>query len=124
VVIGHSAEPIQLPKSEHVLDLINKTTLREMAAVLGKTKGLITTDSGPMHMGVAVRTPTLALFGPTTREFGFDPRFENCQVLQVDLDCRPCHVHGGNTCPLKHHKCLRDISVERVLQKAKALFQT
>ncbi|MEZ4766355.1 MAG: glycosyltransferase family 9 protein [Calditrichia bacterium] len=34
---------------------------------------LITNDSAPMHMGVAVRTPVLAVFGPTVQKFGFYP---------------------------------------------------
>lgn len=121
IIIGHSREPLALPQSQGLLDLTNKTSIREMAALLTSSACLITTDSGPMHMGVAVKTPTIALFGPTTKEFGFYPIFQNTEVIEKDLDCRPCHVHGGNVCPLEHHKCMKDISVVQVLKQIEIL---
>ena len=103
-------------ESRKTLDLTNKTSLHETLAIIKKAKVLISTDSGPMHLGVALKTPTLALFGPTTKEFGFAPAFENTKVLEVQgLDCRPCHVHGGNFCPKEHFRCMRDLSVDKVL---------
>ncbi len=120
-LIGHSDDEITVPESPLVMNLVNKTTLREMASILRNTKALVTTDSGPMHMGVAVNTPTIALFGPTTKEFGFDPRFKNAWVLEENLECRPCHVHGGNVCPLGHHKCMNNIAVKRVEKTLNAI---
>ncbi len=117
VVVGHGSEDIELPDSPLLLNLVNKTTLREMALILHTCCAVVTTDSGPMHMGIAVNTPVLALFGPTTKEFGFYPHFENCEVIEKDLECRPCHVHGGDTCPLKHHDCMEKILVEDVEKK-------
>ncbi len=117
VIVGHSNDNLNLPNSVLILNLVGKTTLREMASIIGSGQALITTDSGPMHVGVAVKTPTIALFGPTTKEFGFDPRFKGSWVLEEDLDCRPCHVHGGNVCPLGHHNCMKNLSVEKVLNQ-------
>ncbi len=120
-LIGHSKDDIKIPDSPLVMNLVNKTTLREMASILRSTKALVTTDSGPMHMGVAVNTPTIALFGPTTKEFGFDPRFKKAWVLEENLECRPCHVHGGDVCPLGHHKCMNNITVQRVEKKLQSI---
>ncbi len=50
------------------LNLSGKTTLRELASVLAACDLLVSGDSGPMHLAVAVGTPTVALFG------GTDPR--------------------------------------------------
>lgn len=114
VIIGQSEEPLNV-ELKNGLNLTNKTSPREMIAIIQACKGLMSTDSGPMHIGVAVNKPVLALFGPTTREFGFAPQFDNCTILEnVSLDCRPCHVHGGNHCPLQHHNCMKGISVEQV----------
>ena len=50
------------------VDLAGKTTLRELASVLAACDLLVTGDTGPMHVAVAVGTPVIALFGAT------DPR--------------------------------------------------
>jgi heptosyltransferase-2 len=52
------------------------------------------------------------VFGPTVPEFGFGPRRTDDIVLGHDeLPCRPCSKHGPPTCPLGHHRCMRDLSV-------------
>ncbi len=76
---------------------------------------LVTTDSGPMHIGVSLNIPTVTIFGPTTKELGFYPEFNNTKVIEyIGLSCRPCHIHGSNKCPKKHFKCMMDIGVEEV----------
>ncbi len=47
---------------ETVINLVNKTTLVELANILKQCKLLVTGDSGPMHMACAVGTPVIALF--------------------------------------------------------------
>ena len=42
-----------------------RTTFRQMGALLKRTRLLISNDSGPLHMGIAVGVPVIALFGPT-----------------------------------------------------------
>jgi heptosyltransferase II len=114
IIVGQSDEPLQQVPSLG-LDLTNKTSPREMIAIIHSARALISTDSGPMHMAVGLGKPTLALFGPTTKEFGFRPDFNGCTTLErSDLDCRPCHIHGGNHCPLSHHKCMQDLDADYV----------
>jgi heptosyltransferase-2 len=61
-------------------------------------------------------TPIVALFGPTVTEFGFGPLRAGDVALGLDgLQCRPCSPHGPPQCPLGHHRCMRDITVEAVL---------
>lgn len=47
------------------LNLAGKTSLRELASVLAACDLLVSGDSGPMHLAVAVGTPTVAIFGAT-----------------------------------------------------------
>jgi heptosyltransferase-2 len=79
-------------------------------AVIRRARLLVTTDSGPRFFGVAFGVPTVTLFGPTstemTRTFA---AHETC--VSLGLACQPCMAR---TCPLKHHRCMRDLSVERV----------
>lgn len=98
-----------LEPGERVRDLSAALTLPELAAHLGRLSCYLTGDSGPMHLAWAGGAPVVALFGPTTRGLGFFPR-GNSTVLELDLPCRPCGLHGPRACPLGHHRCLRDLT--------------
>ena len=78
----------------------------------------------PMHIATAFGVPTLAIFGPTTRELGFFPYGHGHRVLEVKgLDCRPCALHGGKKCPHGHFKCMRLITVDDVFKNVKEMLQ-
>jgi lipopolysaccharide heptosyltransferase II len=89
-----------------------------LAAVVSHLDLLVTNDSGPMHLAAALGVRCVALFGPT------DPRRtapagEGHAVLYTDRWCSPCFQRR---CPLLHHKCLRDITVEQVMRAANTVF--
>ncbi|MBN2010375.1 lipopolysaccharide heptosyltransferase II [candidate division KSB1 bacterium] len=93
-------------------------TLRQSAELLKKCTLLLTNDSAPTHLGVAVKIPVITLFGPTIPEFGFAPYGKGNQIVEIpDLYCRPCGIHGGKICPEKHFRCMMDIEPELVVQK-------
>jgi heptosyltransferase-2 len=92
-----------------------RLSLRASAALVARAAVLITNDSLPLHLATAVGTPVVALFGPTVTAFGFGPRGPRDRVVEhLSLDCRPCSTHGPATCPLGHHRCMREVSVEAV----------
>lgn len=88
-------------------------------SVLHRAAAVVSTDSGPRHMAVALNRPVVSLFGSTdatwTRTYNI-PEIE----ISEDLECRPCYK---SPCPLVHHRCMQDISVSRVLQAVKACVQ-
>lgn len=86
-------------------------------ACVRRSRLMVTTDSGPRHFAAAFGVPTVAIFGPT------DPRLSsNYHPGEVQLSepvaCRPC---GQRACPLKHHDCMRLLSVDRVLSAIRKL---
>jgi heptosyltransferase-2 len=90
-----------------------------MAAALARVRLLVSNDSGPVHLASALGTPALALFGPTSpTRWGPAPPG---RALSLGLSCQPCSNHGGERCPLGHHRCLADLPVEGVLAAARAL---
>ncbi len=93
------------------------------AALLSMCDLLVSNDSAPVHMALAVETPVVAIFGPTVPEFGFAPDGDRDLVLGADLPCRPCGVHGGKRCPEGHFKCMIDVSPERVFGTVASLFK-
>jgi len=91
--------------------------LRASAALLERAALLITNDSAPLHLASAVGTPVVAIFGPTVPAFGFGPRGPRDRIVEHPaLACRPCSSHGPRVCPLLHHKCMKEVAVERVLE--------
>ncbi|HZJ01193.1 MAG TPA: glycosyltransferase family 9 protein [Gemmatimonadaceae bacterium] len=85
------------------------------AAIIGRAEALVTNDSAPEHLGSAMDTPTIVIFGPTSPAFGFGPLALGSQIAGVDgLDCRPCDHHGPHICPLGHWRCMREVSSDYV----------
>ena len=91
-------------------------SLRQSAALIERARVLVTNDSAPLHLASGVGTRIVALFGPTVPAFGFGPVGDNDRIVEVEgLPCRPCSRHGPQVCPLGHHRCMQELSVERVI---------
>ena len=115
LVVGRGEELFH----KHPRDFTNTTTLRESCAILEQCRVLISGDSGPMHLASAVDTPVLALYGPTTREWGFYPSGTRDVVLESSISCRPCSLHGKRSC--SRGGCLSEIFPETVASLAVGL---
>lgn len=91
----------------------------EAAALIERLDLLLTNDSAPLHIANAVKTDVIAIFGPTVRDLGFYPYRDNDEVIEVELDCRPCGTHGAQKCPLGHHDCMNLITPDIVLDEVR-----
>lgn len=91
-------------------------SLPELLALIARSGRLVANDSAPIHLAFAAGVPVTAIFGPTVPEFGFAPPGPGSVSLGLDeLECRPCSIHGGNACPLGHHRCMVEIDAARVI---------
>jgi heptosyltransferase-2 len=79
-------------------------------ACIRRSRLLVTTDSGPRYFGVAFGRPVVTLFGPTD-PLRTELPYEHEACLALGLECQPCMAR---TCPLGHHRCMRDLSVDLV----------
>jgi heptosyltransferase-2 len=95
-----------------------KTAILGTSALLALCSVLVTNDSSPLHIATASGTPVVALFGPTVRNFGFFPLGERDEIVETSLACRPCSLHGANTCPKSHFGCMRELTPEAVYEAA------
>lgn len=117
-VIGGAEEKIfNVVTGGNIIDLRGKTTLLELAELIRRAELILTNDSSPIHIASAwENVKILAIFGPTVKELGFFPWSKNSVIFQREgLECRPCSLHGGDSCPKKHFKCMMDIKPEEVL---------
>ncbi|TAJ17673.1 MAG: glycosyltransferase family 9 protein, partial [Planctomycetota bacterium] len=104
-VCAAARTPVQsLVGSERDLDALK--------AWIADARLLLVGDSGPRWYAAAFDVPCVSLMGPNFPELTATS-LERCEIVRVDgLECAPCLER---TCPLAHHRCMRDISVERVL---------
>lgn len=93
-----------------VVDLTGKTSLGEAIDLMSLAKGVVTNDSGLMHIAAAVGSPLLALYGSSSDVYT-PPLHQSARRLARQMACRPCFQR---TCPLGHTDCLKGISVESV----------
>ncbi len=117
----HIAQAIAESFGKKAVNCAGELSLIETACALSRCDAVITNDSGLMHMATALKIPTVAIFGPTTRELGFFPTGPNTAVVErPDLYCRPCTHIGMNRCPEKHFRCMKEIEPEEVWQQVAA----
>jgi heptosyltransferase-2 len=109
-------EAIAAQISAPVRNLCGETNLGELTGVLAQLAFLVTNDSGPMHVASALGTPSLAIFGPTDwRETA--PVGSGARIVREPVSCAPCKLRD---CPIDH-RCMRGVSVERVVEGASEL---
>ena len=116
---GSAIQLIALSKYP-LLNLCGKFTLKQLAAFLQRSSLLISNDSGPMHIGAAMGTPTVAIFGrniPGVSPKRWGPWGNEHTVLYKDPGCNPCF---DRNCPYKF-KCLTAITPEEVIKAARKL---
>lgn len=105
----------------HTVDLSGQIDLVELAAVLEQVDVLITGDTGPMHLAAAVRTPIVAVFGPSD-PVRYAPSGPADRVVRVDLPCSPCNRirRPPERCVGHIPECLTSISADRVLDAVRS----
>ena len=106
------------------LNFAGETSPIDSAALISCCDLLICNDSGAMHIANAVQTDVIAFFGPTVKKIGYYPYRKNDTVMEIDLECRPCGGHGSNSCPLGHHRCMKDIQVQSVFDTIENRFKS
>ncbi|MBW2608251.1 MAG: glycosyltransferase family 9 protein [Deltaproteobacteria bacterium] len=99
--------------SRRLINLIGKTSLLELAAVLKAATAGIGPDSGPAHLAAAVGTPFVTLFGPTPPRRLAPYKCEHL-VVQSDISCVSCYK---KKCPDLDRRCMRLISAKAVMEK-------
>jgi heptosyltransferase-2 len=86
--------------------------LRNAILALAAADLAVSNDSGLLHVAAALGTPAIGIFGPTSA-WHWAPLNPIAAVVETtdELACRPCHKP---VCQLGHHRCMREISVDRV----------
>jgi lipopolysaccharide heptosyltransferase I len=120
VVIGGSqdrarAEEIVRLSGGRALSVAGETSLPELVELMRTARCVVTNDSGPMHIAAALDIPVAAIFGPTSPA-RTGPYGQRHIILKSERGCAPCYKRRCNDV-----QCMRDITVDMVLEKTKGL---
>jgi heptosyltransferase-2 len=110
-ISGASDDPNRL------LCMAGKTSLRELSALVAECDALVTNDSGPMHIGYAVKCPLAAIFGSTDPCLT-GPVGKGNIVLRNAAECSPCFER---TCRKPRVKCMEEITAQEVFDAVREL---
>ncbi|HEX2898747.1 MAG TPA: glycosyltransferase family 9 protein [Bacteroidia bacterium] len=102
-----------------VLNTVAQHDLLLSAALLEKSRFVITHDTGLMHIATALGLPIYSIWGNTVPELGFAP-YKATQSVIIEnkgLDCRPCTKLGYGKCPKGHFNCMMQLHPAQVLEQ-------
>jgi len=111
------AEDVAARTRERAITLVEPALdLGELKALIARAQLVLSNDTGPRHIAVALGRPVVVVMGPT------DPRhtarhLEHQRVLREDVACAPCH---RKVCPTDH-RCMTRLSPERAVAAAEEL---
>jgi heptosyltransferase-2 len=118
-IVAHAAHP-------RVVSLVDPRLGENYPLPLGLSKAcvrrsqlMITTDSGPRHFAPAFDVPVITMFGPTPISLS-ETHYSKAIHLHHEVDCGPCLQRE---CPLKHHRCMRDLTVDQVYRAVQIQLQ-
>jgi heptosyltransferase-2 len=102
-----------LPAGTRAVDLVGRTSLRQLVGVIARCAAFVSNDSGAMHVAAALGVPLTAIFGPTDERVTAPAgRAEAIDVIARDVFCRPCLLRE---CPIDH-RCMKRIDADTVLR--------
>ena len=99
-------------------NFVGKTGVRQLGGLLKRSKLLITNDSAPLHVGCAIGTRVLAIFGPTDPG-KYGPTGEYDAVISKKLFCSPCEAAVCKS----NYECMSLVSPSDVYDSAKMMIE-
>ena len=106
----HLAAEIESMMKTKPIIITGMTSLHQLAAIMKSAGCVVSADSGPMHISVAVGANTVAIFGPTSSDLTGPVGAGKKVILQKDVGCEiPCYVSGCND-----NRCMHQITPDEV----------
>lgn len=104
-----------------IINSAGRLSFRGLLSLLRGAEAVITNDTGPLHLALAFKKPTVGLFGPCSpQQYG---QMESCVAVYKNVYCSPC-VHEFSIPPCRgNNTCMQLIEVNEVLQALRITLQ-
>jgi len=101
-----------------VTSLAGKYSLKDELHIISELDLMVSMDSANMHLASMFGVPVVSVWGATHPYAGFLGWGQDMSnVIQSDLDCRPCSVFGNKPCFKGTYECMTTIEPEIVVKK-------
>ncbi len=105
-------------KYPNVIVISGKLNLENELLLMSYLDVMISMDSANMHLASLVRVPTISIWGATHPNLGFSGFGQDSNnMIQTEIECRPCSVYGEIPCAREDIACLNWIKEEVILEK-------
>ena len=108
---------------ENCVNLVGRTSLRELVVLYTFCRLMVTNDSGPSHFANLTELPTITLFGPESPIL-YRPLGKNKRGISANLACSPCvsaYNHRKSNC--NNNVCMQAVTVDQVLSVCNELLE-
>jgi len=95
-------------RTERLVDLVGRTTLAGLAAVLADAACAVAVNSAPGHLAAAVGTPVVSLFSPVVDARAWAPW--GVPVTLLGDQAAACAASRARECPVAGHPCLASVA--------------
>ncbi|MFP4465703.1 MAG: glycosyltransferase family 9 protein [Candidatus Goldiibacteriota bacterium] len=103
-------------EKENIRNLIGKTTQKELFREIKKCGVFAGNDTMAAHAAALYGKKAVVFLGPTVSGFGFITK-DRFDIIERDLMCRPCHIHGAGKCPVGDFRCLDKITPRQACER-------
>ncbi len=106
-----------------IINLCGKHNLRISAAIMKKSRFVVSNDTGPLHIAAGVNVPVVGIFGPTGIHHKLPPG-ERTYAASLKLPCSPCYFGVFKACIFDSIRCLEELDVETVMTVVRQAYRS
>ncbi|GAB3504120.1 glycosyltransferase family 9 protein [Spirosoma knui] len=104
---------VQVLGSRYVYNACGQFNINQSASLIQRARVVFCHDTGLMHIAAAFGKKVYSIWGSTTPQLGNYPyKTPYVRLEKQGLACRPCSPSGFNNCPMKHFRCMNDLSFD------------
>jgi heptosyltransferase-2 len=96
---------------------IKDMDMRELKVALSRASLVVSNDTGPRHISVALSVPTIVILGPMDDAYTAYPN-AHTYAMSKEMACRPCNMRRCE----RDHECLKGMTPDEVFAKAEEVF--
>lgn len=118
IIVGRTKDGSLRFNGKNVIDLINKTTFKDLTGLCKISSLMISCNSGPAHIAYVLDKPLIVVASGTNTIDNWFKDSENTRIIQKKTSCYDCQTEK---CLKQQHECMEEITVEEVMREAARL---
>jgi heptosyltransferase-2 len=106
-------EVVRAIGSQLIYNACGQFNINQSASLIQRSRVVFSHDTGLMHIAAAFSKKVYSIWGGSTPQLGYYPyKTPYVRLEKSGLACRPCSPAGFSNCPMKHFRCMNDLSFD------------